>query len=158
MRAAAYDPLTAFTQQRQHRRRVDELLVTIENAFRLSESRGWDAAISLRLVPSLQELDDRLGMLFAIEESEGYFDEEIVAAPRLCERARALQAEHCELYGAACEIAEDADRILHHPMFIHLLERIEARFSAFAEKYRAHEIAERELLMQALDDDIGGED
>jgi hypothetical protein len=73
----------------------------------------------------------------------------------LSERAEELRGEHDLFYRDICGICEQAERLLYHESASHGLRQIAARFASFHDALDQHEARETELIMEALDDDIG---
>lgn len=107
------------------------------------------------LVQALNELRTKLQTHFAAEETPEYLSEAVAAAPRLAIRAKELQQQHsdflatlervianvCNSDVAKCRLADERELLRK---LIHDLRR--------------HEQAEDDLLLEAVDDDIGSGD
>lgn len=107
----------------------------------------------------LASLQDQLATHFALEEYFGYFDDAVDVAPHLSARAIKLRDEHGTLFREMCEIVSDAEALLAGEVpRVTSRHRIARRFLSFYEQMERHESAERELIMQALCDDIGSGD
>ena len=103
----------------------------------------------------LEELRDQLALQFALEEAYGYFEDPIEVAPRLCELAQSLRAEHQQLYLRVCELLERAIGILDGQRVSELVLEVAAGFVAFDDQFRRHESREIDMIQQEYDDDIG---
>jgi hypothetical protein len=107
-----------------------------------------------RLAELLNRLRDRLGMHFALEEAFGYFDDPVSVAPRLCQRADQLRAQHSELFLQTCRIVEAVEQLQYHEHSLPLA-RLTADFREFHKALMEHEAQENMLILQAFDDDLG---
>lgn len=110
---------------------------------------------SRELVELLGRLRDQLAIHFALEEAFGYFDDAVDVAPRLSERAEQLRLEHDMFFRDVCGICEQAEQLLYDETSSRTLRQIATRFAAFYNALEQHEARERELIMEAFDDDIG---
>ncbi len=108
-----------------------------------------------KFVDRLEELRDQLALQFALEEAYGYFEDPVEVAPRLCELAHSLRAEHRQLYLQVCELVERSVGILDGKRISQLVLEIAARFVAFDDQFRRHESREVDMIQQEYDDDIG---
>jgi chaperonin GroEL (HSP60 family) len=108
-----------------------------------------------RLVGLLDKLRDRLAMHFSLEEAYGYFEDAVSVAPHLSQEAETLRAEHQTLFVSVCDILEDAEQSLYHEKPYAATRGILVDLSDFLEEFRGHESRENELIVQALDDDLG---
>ncbi|MEQ8788570.1 MAG: hemerythrin domain-containing protein [Pirellulaceae bacterium] len=108
-----------------------------------------------KIIDVLECLRDQLALHFSLEEAFGYFEDAITVAPRLSARADALRSEHGTLYIELCEVVEEAERLLRADNSSRAVRRIALQFVAFHHQYQAHDSAENELILTALDDDIG---
>lgn len=104
---------------------------------------------------TLAELRDQLSMHFALEDAYGYFEDAVMQAPRLCQRAETLHHQHIVLFLDICRIADRADRLLHQKPAAHQLHQLSDAFFAFVNQFEIHERLEDALIMAAFEDDIG---
>ena len=108
------------------------------------------------MVDTLSRLRDQLAMHFALEEAFGYFDDAVDVAPRLSARAEDLRQEHEQFFLEMCEIVERAERLLYREASPQKTRaEIAQRFSAFYSALNEHEAREQDLILEALDEDIG---
>lgn len=107
------------------------------------------------IVGTLTRLRDQLAMHFALENAYGYLDGAIDLAPRLCQRARLLRAEHEVLYTDFCELSDGAEELLHQVRQHQQVTRLAVLFFDFQARFQAHEACENELIFEAFDDDVG---
>ena len=109
----------------------------------------------IRTVALLCDLRDQVALHFTLEESYGYFDEPLCAAPRLSERADELRAQHRDLFVQMCQIADEAERSLEPYCRPTRLDRLTGQFDEFFKALQRHEEDETDLIFQAYNDDIG---
>ncbi len=109
-----------------------------------------------RLVDLFSKLRDQLAMHFSLEEAFGYFEDAISSAPHLAKRAEQLRSQHLELYAALCRLVERAEQLLYHEAPAIAFSRLAEGYQEFASSLHEHERRENELILQALDDDLGG--
>jgi hypothetical protein len=108
------------------------------------------------IIESLAELRDQLALHFSLEEAYGYFDEAIDIAPQLSTLAHCLRSEHSPLFAAIRDLVDEA---MDAKFDIDgEVTRIVDRFQDFRRRFERHEEAELKLILQAMDDDIGGGD
>ncbi len=105
------------------------------------------------LIELFSDLRDQLAFHFTLEEAYGYFDEAIVNSPQLSINAECLRDQHSTLFARMCELADKAleissDRVEHVARYL-------KEFEAFRKEFEKHEEAELQLILDALDDDIG---
>ena len=157
MTAVAQEALVFVRDHFHERREVQRRLQMVRADFpyypggrRLGKRAG-----RIRLTHALEGLRDHVGMLFALEEADGYyFQTSCKKLPRLLPAGKKLsQSQHRRLFEQLCELAEQADRIIHHPRFVHLLESVEEKFEALDADFSAHEMAETDLMLRAFDND-----
>ncbi|QDT01893.1 hypothetical protein K227x_02620 [Rubripirellula lacrimiformis] len=104
----------------------------------------------------LADLRDQLALHFSLEEAFGYFEEAIETAPQLSMTAVQLRGDHPRLFEEIRAIADkaqeiEADQIEKVTTFLSRLHR-------FQRSFETHEEAEIKLIVEAMDDDIGGGD
>lgn len=121
-----------------------------------------DEAPLRELADSFMLLRDQLAMHFALEESFGYVDDAILASPRLLESAEGLRAQHETLYLQICDLVECAETQLYQRPDQtgdqdgeRHRQLLADSFSDFHARFTEHENGETELILSALDDDIG---
>lgn len=143
----------AFLQEiKEDNRRLKELFCELEV---LCARERWTSARRRKLAALLSQLRDQLAMHFALEEAYGYFDDPVATAPRLCDAADALRNEHEGLFRWAGELADDAEQCIVSGSASAMASRVAGQFRAFHDAFRQHEACENELILEALDDDIG---
>ena len=108
-----------------------------------------------KVVEMLSQLRDQLALHFALEEAYGYFDDPVAVAPRLCEAADSLRAEHGELYLLICELAEQAESWQRSGRLASLATHVSRDFQQFDRRLQIHEARENDLILAEYDDDIG---
>lgn len=110
---------------------------------------------SHRLLGQLVRLQDNVAMHFALEEFYGYFDDPMAVEPRLSESATELRDEHGLIYVQLCDLIDFVEEHLHRRTLSRVLRHVRNRFNAFMDQFVTHEACERELILQAYEDDIG---
>ncbi|NNE00371.1 MAG: hemerythrin domain-containing protein [Pirellulaceae bacterium] len=108
------------------------------------------------LVELFAELRDQLALHFSLEEAYGYFDEAVDIAPQLTSLAECLRGEHAVLFSQIRDLA-DAATEANSEREEGLVPCIKA-FKKFKKQFQSHEESELKLILQAMDDDIGGGD
>lgn len=107
------------------------------------------------LLDKFELLRDQLALHFALEEAYGYFEDPVQVAPRLSEQAESLRSQHQTLYAEFCDLLEEAEHKFYRQQEAELALWIGDQFLAFDERLRLHERAERELIFEAYDCDLG---
>lgn len=104
-------------------------------------------------VDLLDQLRDQLAFHFTLEEAYGYFEDALETAPELCAQAFMLRSQHAELFVLARDLADVAAQQASESSanFTQLAEQ----FFDFDKALKAHESAELNLILIALEDDIG---
>ena len=122
------------------------------------------------LVRLLADFRDQLAMHFGLEEAYGYFDSAIDADAELSCVAESLKLQHASLFESARHLAETADDIGKArpddaeiiegktPELTPAQEKVLARLDRFLFDFHRHEEAELKLILDALDEDLGGGD
>jgi hypothetical protein len=108
-----------------------------------------------QFVGMLEDLRDHLALHFALEEAYGYFDEPLQVDPRLCLRAKALRAQHRDLYLQSCDLIDRAMQLHDGHNVRELARTLVAEYAAFAAQLNDHEQAENALIQEEWDVDIG---
>ena len=103
----------------------------------------------------LRCLRDQLTTHFSLEEYFGYFDDALDQAPRLQPQAEILRSQHALLFNEICDLVDDADAMSRTRIDQAGIQQLSSRFSQFRARLDEHESDERDLIMQALYDDIG---
>ena len=160
----------AFLQEiKEDNRELSQLLKRAEAECESAASAPASAASMAEL---LVQVRDQLAFHFALEEAYGYFEHAVDTAPRLGQRAQALRSEHETLFREVCSIVDaaeearmsrygrrngDAMRIAGEDRLAgeDCVGKVARRFLEFCRKLKQHEAEETELILQALDDDIG---
>jgi hypothetical protein len=132
-----------------------ELGQTLRESKRVLELSVIPSLPAKQMVDLLSELRDRFAMHFTLEEAFGYFEDAIDVAPHLGQRSEALRREHEPLFLEVCALVDEAEQLLYHEAGHHSRRRIGANFRLFFEHFQDHESREKELILQALDEDIG---
>jgi hypothetical protein len=122
-------------------------------------ARPEPAAIDIkRLAAQLGKLRDQLAMHFALEEAYGYFDDAIDVAPRLSRQAKTLKDQHPTLFVALCAVVEQAEQLLYRETTDAVAKRLSRDFADFHSRLQQHEAQEDALIMQEVNEEIGGGD
>jgi hypothetical protein len=108
-----------------------------------------------RLADLFEKLRDQLAMHFSLEEAYGYFDDALTVAPRLCRKAERLRAQHGELYSQLCQLTDRAEQLLYHEISETAIAQLASEYRAFCRAFHEHEKCENELILEAIDEDIG---
>jgi iron-sulfur cluster repair protein YtfE (RIC family) len=130
-----------------------ELKALIDRLYPLVEhpqvsSNHWNELQGL-----LADLRDQLAVHFSLEEAYGYFEDAIETAPRISLKAEQLRGDHARLFEW---IRDLADRVLEvEADSIEKISRFVDHFQRFRSAFEQHETAEVELILQAMDDDLG---
>ncbi len=103
----------------------------------------------------LDELRDQLATHFALEEAYGYFEDPIQVSPRFATQAAALRDEHSSLFVQIRDLVDRADEKLRAEDWLPGWNAVRNAFRRFDASFRRHEQQENELILQALDVDIG---
>ncbi|MCB0321219.1 MAG: hemerythrin domain-containing protein [Bdellovibrionales bacterium] len=125
----------------------------IEKLCGLTSNRPALGNHKREFVTLLAELRDQLALHFALEEAYGYFEDALEETPRFHEQADRLRGQHCELYLLIQQISESAVEVcdLEEPDLLGIADQ----FEAFNMAFRAHESAELNLILEALNLDMG---
>ena len=144
----------AFLREiKEDNQRLKELLAELREA--LGERPTNDALTRHQLIEKLSDFRDLLATHFALEEAFGYFDEPLMAAPRLAERAEELRQEHARLFVRLCGLVDQAEDIFQREPHERAYRLIAEQFRQFDSDLQVHEQAENELIMEAFNADIG---
>jgi hypothetical protein len=107
------------------------------------------------LVRTLWQLRDQLAMHFSLESAYGYLANVVEQAPRLCDEAQSMLAEHDEMFMEICEIIERAEELVYDAYTYQRFIRVASDMFDFHAKFQSHESRENQLIFQALHDDLG---
>ncbi|MEM8679994.1 MAG: hemerythrin domain-containing protein [Planctomycetota bacterium] len=109
-----------------------------------------------RLTPALVALRDRVSLHFALEEAYGYCEAELAeSAPWLTERAMELKSEHIGLFLQLGDQVDFAESLQYHECPRYKIRVLCQDALDFCDQLMTHERQETELILQALDDDLG---
>ena len=112
-------------------------------------------AAPLAFAQKLEQLRDQLALHFVLEEAYGYFEDSVEVAPRLCELAYSLRAEHPRLYLQICELVDRAARLVRVRRSSREVLEITAAFVSFDDQFRRHEAREVDMIQEEYDGDLG---
>lgn len=136
----------------------EELWVTLES-LRIACSHPLISRTSAaEFVELVNRLRDQLALQFALEESFGYFEGAVNAAPHLSELAVKLRAEHETLYAEVCRLAESIEASPDREDGVILASHAAPQFQAFDRRLKIHEANENDLIARSLSEDLGGGD
>ncbi len=124
----------------------------------LVASRVLGLSDGVRLAILVKDLRDRLAFHFRLEEAYGYFEDPISVAPRLSERVEGLKVEHGHMLAEVTRIAEMIDERSCEDSTATELDAVEQMCRDFLDRFDRHEAQENALIMQAFNEDIGGEE
>lgn len=106
-------------------------------------------------VDLLNRLRDQFAMHFSLEEAFGYFEDAIDVAPHLSRQAEDLRAEHRVLFGQLSALVEQSEQALYRESHGYGFKQLCNGFMHFLDCFHDHESREKDLILQALDEDIG---
>ncbi len=135
-----------------------ELRSLLEQSAVLLNRPRSSAVDSRRVAQMLGKVRDQLALHFSLEEAYGYFDDAIDVAPRLSRQAESLRSEHPKLYLAISELVEQAERMLYGERAAKEIGKLADGFADFREQLQHHEEQEQTLIVQTLNEEIGGGD
>ncbi len=127
------------------RREADDLMVLAEHG------RDLDHPLRTALVERLSRLGARLQVHFALEEEGGYLREVLARRPGLGVHVARLEHEHEVMLA-------DAAVLSHQLLTVPPPYDVRARIVRLLETLREHELAEHDLIQEALVVDLGGGD
>jgi hypothetical protein len=119
---------------------------------------GWMRIEFDRLVELLGKLRDQLAMHFSLEEAYGYFEDALDAAPHLAGQAERLRSQHYDLYSELCRLSERAEQLLYHETPQDQVPKLAADFQQFSGRFAQHELRESDLIVAALNEELGAGD
>ena len=135
-----------------------ELRQLMHHAAAMLNRPGWMRVEYGRLFDLFDKLRDQLAMHFALEEAYGYFEDSIREAPRLSRRAEQLRSEHVPLFADLCDLTESAEQLLYHEAAAEALAAMACDFSRFLAHFHEHELRECDLILEALNEELGAGD
>jgi hemerythrin len=109
------------------------------------------------LVELLSELLDQVALHFALEEAYGYFEDPAFVPPSVGEAAERVREEHRALYVRLRDLVERAEEMVYDLRHADLASWLGPQFRKFDAAFRDHESRENELIMDAIESDLGGE-
>ena len=149
----------AFLQEiKDDNRHLSELLEALAQVLSRIPHRRIRPTV---LVDLLRRLRDQLAMHFALEEAFGYFDDAVDIPTHLSSQADILRCQHDTLFVELGVIVEEAEQVQYgekNGRAATNIHRIAIAFSTFYRKLKDHEESERDLITQALYEDLGDGD
>ncbi len=138
------------------KRIVDRLAVTTGSAA--IAANHWDELTRL-----WSELRDQLAMHFGLEEAYGYFDLIVDADRPLMAAAEELKSQHAELFEQVRHLVDATARTSKGdpavegsvPEVTTAQEKLLRRYRRWLQDFKSHEEAELELILTAIDEDLG---
>jgi hypothetical protein len=137
----------------REQRELDELVGRVRRMFHAEHSAATPWAN--RLIDTLDELREHLGMLFALKECGGYLDDTVVSAPQLERVAERLKQQHYGLFVALGSLIDQCENDFERHRWRDVWKLDEMTFENFCDQLRAHETREAELVQRAVSDDVG---
>lgn len=149
----------AFLQEvKDDNRQFRELLATAyETIVQCNTPLAGDPTYLAELLGNVR---DQLAWHLTLEERLGYVDEVTEMAPRLCQKAQMLQAQHPVLYEqmtAIAELGDDLRRASQTSLALRL-DCVRRAYAQFHDELTRHNEEEDNLIIDALYFDIGGGD
>ncbi len=141
----------------QEIKEVNEELWQLLDELRQCVRRPIGPAQCRLIVERLATLRDQLALHFALEEAFGYFEDPAYVSPGISESAEKLRQEHRTLYVRLNDLVERAEDLSYDLQLTALARWIGPQFEQFDAAFRQHESRENELIMDALEVDLGGE-
>lgn len=139
--------LQEIKEDHQHLKELLEQLRTLTEVPQVLSNHGQ------QFVNLLGSLCDQLAFHFTLEEAYGYFEEALDSKPHLESQAGLLKGQHAELFVLARDLADAAAQLDFSSDS--KAEKIARRFRVFDQALRDHESAELNLILAALEDDLG---
>jgi hypothetical protein len=133
----------------------DELWQLLGCLHKLVSEPMTERGTRQRLLDQLEQLRDQLALQFALEEAYGYFDDPAYVAPRLCQQAMELRAEHRHLYSEVSQVVDLAQRLHRRGPISTFQAKVAAAYAQFEARFHRHEEKENELIQEEYGDDIG---
>jgi len=137
----------------REQRELEEFVLKVREMFHQEHAAATGCAS--RLIDTLDELREHLGMLFALKEQGGYLDDAIVSAPQLQDVATSLKQQHHALFVALSSLIDQCENDFDRRRWRDLWQLDEMTFENFCEQFRAHQAREAELVQRAVSDDVG---
>lgn len=106
-----------------------------------------------RLLDSLDELREHLGMMFALQETDGYRDEVAGASP--LEPIDELKTEHATLFDGLTRMIDQCDQDVERGRWQRTWKLAEMTFENFCERLRGYEASEAAFMQHAVKQEIG---
>jgi hypothetical protein len=73
----------------------------------------------------------------------------------LSRRAESLRAQHAELFSELCRLAERSEQLPYEKSPARLMSSLSEGFFHFADNLQEHEARESDLILEAMNQDIG---
>lgn len=143
-------PVTAITVNPAFLQEIKDSNLSLWQAIDRLESLyppDEDRARTLNcLVPLLGELRDLLALQFALEETYGYMEVPTAVAPVNIHLLQDIRSQHCTLYLALDELAEQAEELQYRGYVSEKVDMLLAEVREFELRFRDHERMEADLI------------
>ena len=141
----------------QEIKEVNEELWQLLGNLRSCFQRPISPSHCRQLVEKLATLRDQLALHFALEEAFGYFEDPAYVPISVGDSAEKLRQEHRTLYVWLSNLVERGEQMAYELHYTELALWLGPQFEKFDAALRDHESRENELIMDALEVDLGGE-
>lgn len=143
-------PVKAFTVNPAFLQEIKDSNLSLWHALERLESLHTpvdDRTKTLNLlVPLLGELRDLLALQFALEETYGYMEVPASVAPVNIHLLEDIRSQHCTLYLAVNELAEQAEELQYRGCITEKVDSLLAEVREFELRFRDHERMETDLI------------
>ncbi len=137
----------------QERQELESLLEMVRCMFHEHRTARVDGAV--RLLDSLDELREHLGMMFALQETDGYLDELAMTRVPLGDSIGAMKAEHVTLFEGLSRMIEQCDRDVARGRWGQSWKLAEMTFENFCERLQDYQASEVVQPLQAFNRNAG---
>lgn len=110
-----------------------------------------------RFVELLTRLRDQLAIHFTLKQVGGYLVEVVQKDPRLSEPAEKLRADHTQLFQMVCELVDQVEEAASGRAAQRRLPKLLKKLDEFECALQLHEEQEKELVLESVDRDLGGQ-
>lgn len=138
---------------RQERQELESLLEAVQGMFHEHRTARVDGAA--RLLDCLDELREHLGMMFALQETDGYLDELGTTQRALGDGMGVLKAEHVTLFEGLSRMIEQCDRDVARGRWGRSWKLAEMTFENFCERLQDCQASEVVQPLRAFNRNAG---
>lgn len=128
-----------------------DLWDAIHRLRQICECEQSPAQTARGLARTLDALRDHLSLQFSLEESYGYLELTAASSKPLGELATQAHSQHCTLYLALSELAEQAEELQYRGVEAEQLRKLIHAVQKFDTQLRKHEQLENELIERSFD-------